>query len=181
MGNQEQTIDMNSKQDESKTSSKNNALKKFQSRHPDQHQLFSTMFQSAKQTRNSSFSWQTQSEEINSDWTNMRKNEELIKFRKEDEIYETEKLSKPLSKTVTWSKNLLDIRTIRPNSAQSYQPKSTGFSNSNEKWKQLNTLDVNENRPELIKTHIICYRQLITNRSKLVNDKESYQSLLRIR
>ena len=170
---------MNSKQDESKTSSKNKALKKFQSRHPDQHQLFSVMFQSAKQTRNSSFCWQTESEEINSDWTNMVKNEELIKFSKEDEIYETEKLSKPLSKSVTWSKNLLDIRTISPSLAQSYQPKSTGFSNSNEIWKerkQLNTLDVNEKRPELIENHIACY-----NRSKLVNNKESYQSLIRIR
>ena len=69
--------------------SMSSAVKKFQSRHPTQHQLLTSMFQSAKQSRKSVFSWQTESEQINCELSNMIRNEDLFKFRKEDEIMNT--------------------------------------------------------------------------------------------
>ena len=80
------------------------AVKKFQSRHPAQHQLLTSMFQSAKQSRKSVFSWQTESEQINCELSNMIRNEELFKFRKEDEIFEKQRTNKPLGKRVSWRK-----------------------------------------------------------------------------
>ena len=90
------------------------AVKKFQSRHPAQHQLLTSMFQSSKQRRKSVFACQTESDQLNCEWSNMIRNEELFKFRKEDDIFEEQKTFKPQGKRVSWSKNLLDIRTISP-------------------------------------------------------------------
>ena len=100
---------------EEKRKCKSNALKKFQSLHPAQHQLFSSIWcESAQSQGRSCFVLPTESEEINSEYANMIKNKTLFQYRAEDEICERPKLHKALTKTVSWDNNLLSVRTISP-------------------------------------------------------------------
>ena len=106
---------------EEKCNRKSNALKKFQSLHPAQHQLFSSIWcESAQKQGRSCFVLPTESEEINSEYTNMIKNKTLFQFRAEDEICGRPKLHKALVKTVSWDNNLLSIRTISPRTVKKF-------------------------------------------------------------
>ena len=89
------------------------AVKKFQPLHPE-NTNYSPQFFNLQNPRKSAFSWQTESEQINCEWSNMIRNEELLKFREEDEIFVKQRTNKPQIKRGRWSKNLLDVRTISP-------------------------------------------------------------------
>ena len=168
---------------------KSAALKKFQSHHPDQHQLFSTVFQSAKQCRTSKFLWQSESDQINCEWSNMIRNEELFRFREEDNNCEERKIAKRPLKTVSWSTNLLDIRTISPREHEGCWPPDIAHScmaeNPGIKTKKIEKVtshrNIEQNAPELIEYQATCYEHFTMNDSKLLTRRESYKSFLRIR
>merc|ERR1711970_1396550 len=142
MGSQSDThslgegVGRESKQREVKMDQKSNAVKKFQSHHPEQHKVFSAIFQSAKQTRQCVFPLPAETEEITGEWSNMIRNQDLAKYREEDE---THRRTNCLGKAVTWSETLLDIRTISPPVPSSPWQQTLSFQSSYqhisaEKW-----------------------------------------------
>merc|ERR1711942_93230 len=91
----DQITDMGSEQKTANVQQKSiNALRRFQSLHPDQQALFSSIFVTAKQNRNSVFPLPSGSVEINGEWSNMVRNTELIKFREDDKLFEAKEMRK---------------------------------------------------------------------------------------
>ena len=90
---------------------KSRASEKFLANHPGQHEIFVNLLKSAKQTK-SKFLWQREEDQINTELSNMVKNVNNLKFRKEDLICEQQRKRQKANKRVTWSKNLFDVRTI---------------------------------------------------------------------
>merc|ERR1712018_485472 len=159
---------MEAKQEETKIPQRSNALKKFQSHHPEQHQLFSSIFQSAQQTRKAVFSTPSQAEELNCEWSNMIRNQELLKFRESDQELTTNRIKKSLGKTVTWRENLLDIKSITPPSGCSSWRQTFSFQSSYsvEEGSQKSSFDSRKTS----------YAEVVTYSAKLVNQKSIFQS-----
>merc|ERR1712215_645689 len=97
--------------DRTNKTKKSRAAQKFLAMHPAQHQLLVTLMKSARQNNNNKVLWKRE-EEINNELSNMVKNEALLKFRKDDLESEQERKRQKVKKRVTWSSNLLDIRSI---------------------------------------------------------------------
>merc|ERR1719341_1041896 len=113
----------------------------------------------------------------------MIRNEELFKFRKEDEAFEKQRAFKyqGQSKRVSWSTNLLDIRTISP---QTSPPCYFNDKILDKRWneeEQNNKVNMKENSPELIEYQSTSYELFTTDNIKLVTRRESCKSYLRIR
>ena len=160
-----------------------NALRRFQSLHPDQHAMFSSIFVTAKQDRNSVFPLPSQSEEIDGEWSNMVRNTELIKFREDDKLFEAKKMRKYREKTVTWRESLVDIKPITPQGFSSPWSQSFDIQNSYknfsvEKWAKKEESDVGE---ESRKYGRSSYAEVVTRETKYTNKVSSYQSFLRKR
>merc|ERR1712013_250604 len=175
----DQITDMWSEQTTTNVQQKSsNALRRFQSLHPDQHELFSSIF-----NRNSVFPLPSQSEEIDGEWSNMVRNTELIKFREDDKLFEAKEMRKYREKTVTWRENLVDIKPITPQGFSSPWSKSFDIQNSYknvpvEKWPKKEESDVGE---ETRKYGRSSYAEVVTGTTKYTNKVSSYQSFLRKR
>eukprot|EP00092_Neocalanus_flemingeri_P002110 GFUD01002250.1.p1 GENE.GFUD01002250.1~~GFUD01002250.1.p1 ORF type:complete len:188 (+),score=21.86 GFUD01002250.1:133-696(+) len=187
---------MNSPQ--AKCIGKSNALRKFKSRHPDQHKVFTGLFESAHQQVTSRFSWQSESEQIDNEWSNMIKNQTLFKFTEGDEICDQNKRHKRLAKTVSWSENLLDIKTISPRLTQPCWPASflspIDFGKTIEESKRgfagdcfrkmpqkQNSFSKDEHHSHLIEYQATYSELFTTNDVQIVTRKESVKSQLRVR
>ena len=94
---------------EEKSKGKLKALIKFQSLHPIQCQVLKSITQTLQTQKKQMFE---REEEIDCEYENMRKNEELSKYKEEDKTCDLERRNKA-QKTVRWSDNLIrDIGTI---------------------------------------------------------------------
>merc|ERR1711874_64117 len=161
-----------SKQREVKMDQKSNAVKKFQSRHPEQHKVFSAIFQSAKQTRQCVFTLPAETEEINGEWSNMIRNQDLAKYREEDE---THRRTNCLGKAVTWSENLLDIRTISPPDPCSPWQQTLSFQSSyqnisGENW--IGKEKISEGK-ESFEFRKCSYAEVVASTTRLVTQESS--------
>merc|ERR1712179_38231 len=154
----------------SKMDQKSNAVKKFQSRHPEQHKVFSAIFQSAKQTRQGVFPLPADTEEINGEWSNMIRNQDLLRYREEDE---THRRTNCLGKAVTWRENLLDIRTISPRVPCSAWDQTLSFQSSyqdrsGEKWEERTS-----EGKESFEFHKSSYAEIVTSTTRRVTQESS--------
>jgi len=87
---------------------KSRASQKFRANHPYQHQMFADLVKSAKLTK-SKFLFQREDEEMNSEMSNMLRNQEMVQLRPEDLSHcKLRKRSLKL-KSVSWRKSLCDI------------------------------------------------------------------------
>merc|ERR1719318_2298881 len=98
----------------------------------------------------------------------MIRNEELFKFRKEDEIFEKKITKKTLGKRVSWSKNLLDIRTISPQTSPSGYYRDNMLEERLKEENQMKEINVKENIPELIEYQSTSYELFTTDNIKQV-------------
>jgi len=163
-----------------------NALKKFQSLHPDQHELFSSILETAKQNKSSVFPLPSESEEINGEWCNMVKNRELIKYREADKLFEAKRMRKCQGKFVTWRKNLVDIKPITPQEFCSTWPRTFDIQSSYKRFSvakltKKEESGVTEENKSIFESRRISYAEVVTGTTKLANNMTSYQSVSRKR
>merc|ERR1712098_49747 len=152
-----------------------NALKKFQSQHPEQQKLFSSIFQTAKKTRNQVFPIPCGSEEINGEWSNMLRNEELVKFREADREIKTKKNGK----IVRWRENLLDIKTITPQGFE-YPCSQINLYQDFPVWtkKKVSTYG-GKAQQHIFDSRKTTYSEVVLNASKQVVQENSFALFLR--
>jgi len=87
---------------------KSRASQKFRANHPYQHQMFSDLVKSAKLTK-SKFLFQREEEEMNSEMSNMLRNQEMVQLRPDDLSHCKLKKRSLKLKSVSWRKSLCDI------------------------------------------------------------------------
>jgi len=163
-----------------------NALKKFQSLHPAQHEQFSSILETAKQNKNFVFPLPSESEEINGEWCNMVKNRELVKFREDDKFFEAKRMRKYQGKFVTWRDNLVDIKPITPLEfcyawPQNFDIECCYKSFSEEKVTKKEEPGVREENRNIFESSRSSYTEVVTGATKLANNMTSYQSFSRKR
>jgi hypothetical protein len=111
----------------------------------------------------------------------MIRNEELFKFRKEDAQFEKQIKFNPQCKRVSWSNNLLDIRTISPQATPPCYYNENMVDDRKKEENQMNKINIEENNLEVIEYQSTCYELFTTNEVKHVTSKESFKAFLRIR
>ena len=62
---------------------KSRAAQKFLANHPVQHQAIANIIKSEKPTR-SKFQWQSEEDQISDEWSNMMRNQKIVRLREED-------------------------------------------------------------------------------------------------
>ena len=81
---------------------------KFLSQHPTQHRLLIGQIETAKQQK---YSPPAETEDTSPEVLNMKQNRFLMMFTEQDRVKEEQKKRK-LSKRISWSENLIEIRTV---------------------------------------------------------------------
>merc|ERR1711970_307073 len=87
---------------------KSRASQKFRANHPYQHQMFADLVKSAKLTK-SKFLFQREDEEMNSEMSNMLRNQEIVQLRPEDLPHSKLRKRSLKLKSVSWRKSLCDV------------------------------------------------------------------------
>ena len=132
---------------------KSRASQKFRANHPYQHQMFADLVKSAKLTK-SKFLFQREDEEMNSEMSNMVRNQEMVQLRPEDLSHcKLRKRSLKL-KSVSWRKSLCDICPSTEISQQKFrnlhrQQTSTPGDKNLSGLEQLNAGSSDSSLPEL--------------------------------
>ena len=132
---------------------KSRASQKFRANHPYQHQMFADLVKSAKLTK-SKFLFQREDEEMNSEMSNMLRNQEMVQLRPEDLSHcKLRKRSLKL-KSVSWRKSLCDICPSTEISQQKFrnlhrQQTSTPGDKNLSGLEQLNSGSSDSSLPEL--------------------------------
>ena len=132
---------------------KSRASQKFRANHPYQHQMFADLVKSAKLTK-SKFLFQREDEEMNSEMSNMLRNQEMVQLRPEDLSHcKLRKRSLKL-KSVSWRKSLCDICPSTEISQQKFrnlhrQQTSTPGDKNLSGLEQLNAGSSDSSLPEL--------------------------------
>merc|ERR1719414_1554683 len=132
---------------------KSRASQKFRANHPYQHQMFADLVKSAKLTK-SKFLFQREDEEMNSEMSNMLRNQEIVQLRPEDLPHcKLRKRSLKL-KSVSWRKSLCDICPSTEISQQKFrnlhrQQTSAHGDKNLSGLEQLNTGSSDSSLPEL--------------------------------
>ena len=132
---------------------KSRASQKFRANHPYQHQMFADLVKSAKLTK-SKFLFQREDEEMNSEMSNMLRNQEMVQLRPEDLSHcKLRKRSLKL-KSVSWRKSLCDICPSTEISQQKFrnlhrQQTSTPGDKNLSGIEQLNAGSSDSSLPEL--------------------------------
>merc|ERR1712121_340272 len=135
------------------SSLKSRASQKFRANHPYQHQMFADLVKSAKLTK-SKFLFQREDEEMNSEMSNMLRNQEIVQLRPEDLPHcKLRKRSLKL-KSVSWRKSLCDICPSTEISQQKFrnlhrQQTSAHGDKNLSGLEQLNTGSLDSSLPEL--------------------------------
>merc|ERR1712002_325581 len=133
---------------------KSRASQKFRANHPYQHQMFADLVKSAKLTNKSKFMFQREDEEMNSEMSNMVRNQEIVQLRPEDLPHcKLRKRSLKL-KSVSWRKSLCDICPSTEISQQKFtnlhrQQTSAHGDKNLSGLEQLNTGSSDSSLPEL--------------------------------
>ena len=129
------------------------AWKKFQEQHPEHRKLFCNIFQSVQQKQNQSKDraerlFQREEDEINCEYVNMEKNQELLQHRENDDTIERQRKHSAVNKSVSWDSNLFNVRLISP---------VRGL--LDESPNQMRTAFPNRNEPEIINYEATCIEQ----------------------
>merc|ERR1712002_99757 len=88
---------------------KSRASQKFRANHPYQHQMFADLVKSAKLTNKSKFMFQREDEEMNSEMSNMVRNQEIVQLRPDDLPHSKLRKRSLKLKSVSWRKSLCDV------------------------------------------------------------------------
>ena len=87
---------------------RSNALCKFSAKHPESHNQFRDLIQSAKRPE------LLDQNNLEREVYNMLLNNTLTRYREEDDSQEGGKTKKTLKKKLSWSKNLIDVKIVLP-------------------------------------------------------------------
>merc|ERR1719233_655285 len=160
--------------------------KKFRSLHPYQHELFSSILETAKQNKNFVFPLPSESEEVNGEWCNMVKNRELTKYREADMLFEAKRMRKCQGKFVTWCENLVVIKPITPQEFSSTWPRTFDIQSSYKRFSvakltKKEESGVTDKNKSIFESKRISYAEVVTGTTKLANNMTSYQSVSRKR